>query len=403
MDVFHNIEVNSLTLFGFILLIGVIGGYLAYTTKFFPRVTGYIIIGLLIGPSVLGILSQSLLEETKILVDLAVGLILFQLGLEIDLRRLYQNKRILITGIAECLISFAALFGTLYLFGINTLQCLIAAAIGVSSSPALNLAIASQSDTFGPVMQRSLILIAINNVLSFMLFIVFIPYMYTTAQEFIGFDIKFIFDPLLRLFGSAFLALVLTYAMILVAKLIGKRETAQFSLMAGMLLFAVGLAKMFHVSPILTPLLFGMMLINLDHEEHVSEVELGNSGEMFFIILFVYTGAQMHLNLVLSVGWIAAAYVIVRMASKFIPVFFLSKQHGYNNRQSAALGMTLLPMASMAIGLLNATADISQVFSQVVSAIVLASIVIIEVIAPVISVFAFKLVGEIDPNNEVDH
>ena len=65
--------------------------------------------------------------------------------------------------------------------------------------------------------------------------------------------------------------------------------------------------------------------------------------------------------------------------------------------------MTLLPMASMAIGLLNATADISEVFSQVISAIVLASIVIIEVIAPVISVFAFKLVGEIDPNDEIDH
>lgn len=403
MDFLQNMEINSLTLFGFILFIGVVGGYLAHTTKFFPRITGYIIIGLIIGPSVTNILSQTLLEQTQILVDLAVGLILFQLGLEIDLRRLYQNRRLLTTGVAECCLSFFALYGALYLFGVDHLQSLIAAAIGVSSSPALNLAIASQSDTSGPVMQRSLILIAINNVVSFIFFIAIVPFIHTSTQPVINTDLRVLLDPLLELFGSAFLAIVLTYIMIFIARLIGKRADAQFSLMAAMLLFAVGLAKMFGVSPILTPLLFGMMLVNIDHEQHVLEVELGSSGEMFFIILFVYTGAHMHLDLVLSVGWIATAYVVVRMISKFIPVYFLSQHHGYNSKQSAALGMTLLPMASMAIGLLNAMADIAPVFSEVVAAIVLAAIVIIEVIAPVISVFAFKLVGEIDENETIEH
>lgn len=71
---------------GALLLIGLIGAALANRSGRLPGITGMIFVGFLAGPSVLGLVSPTMLGEARVFVDIALGLILFQLGLLLDAR-----------------------------------------------------------------------------------------------------------------------------------------------------------------------------------------------------------------------------------------------------------------------------------------------------------------------------
>ncbi len=96
-------------------------------------------------------------------------------------------------------------------------------------------------------------------------------------------------------------------------------------------------------------------------------------------------------------------FVVVRTIGKVIPVFYLARRNGLTRRQALSTGLTLLPMASLAIGLLKTTAGISPEFASKLSIIVLGAIAILEVIGPVITVFALKRAGEIAKDAQVAH
>ena len=70
---------NELTSIGLILLLALMAGHLVKVLRV-PEVTGYILVGIALGPSVLGWLSEDNLVALGILSEVALGLILFSVG-----------------------------------------------------------------------------------------------------------------------------------------------------------------------------------------------------------------------------------------------------------------------------------------------------------------------------------
>ncbi len=386
---------NILMLFGAILLTGVIGGQLAHNTGIFPRITGYILIGFILGPNTSGILSNTLLENVRVFADLSVGLILFQLGLQVDLKHLWQQKMILLTGVFESILTLILIFTTLVLLKINYLHAALVAAIGVSSSPAVTLLIANEFDVKGPVTQTSLTLTAINNVLAFCFFTLIVPFLRMKFDHSDGSVGTSLLIPLYRLFGAVIFACVLSAFMLWIGRFIGKRENIQFSLLAGTIIFAVGMANFLQVSSLMAMLALGTIIATLDKENYLMEVEFGHSGEVFFVILFVIAGASLHIHQLIEVGWVAILFVAARVLSKLLPVVIMSKKLNLNRTQAYSLGLTLLPMASMAIGLVNSLQSISAEVASTLAAIVFAAVAILETIGPVLTVMALKKANEL--------
>ena len=64
---------NPLALFGLLLLAGLIGGELVKRVLHLPRITGYVLIGMLLGASGFGLLDKRLIAEAWIFVDIASG------------------------------------------------------------------------------------------------------------------------------------------------------------------------------------------------------------------------------------------------------------------------------------------------------------------------------------------
>lgn len=95
---------------GMVLLLGLLGGKVAHRFRV-PRITGYMLTGLLMGPSVLKVISSDTLSEIHVLNEIALGLILFAIGGEFQLSRIRAlGKRIIWIGMAESAGAFVLVF-----------------------------------------------------------------------------------------------------------------------------------------------------------------------------------------------------------------------------------------------------------------------------------------------------
>lgn len=395
-----SLEINNFTVFGGLLIAGLVGGHLAARTRHLPRITGMILVGLLIGPSGAGILDEGMLADSRVFVDLALGLILFQLGLTLDLRTLSRDRATLWAAALEALVTFISILAALAAVGVDLLHASLAAAIGVSSSPAVLLMVVRDLDAHGPVTDRALRLVALNNFVAFALYTAILPFVHYQQQ--VGWFTVLV-TPVVQVIGAIGLALMITLVLIRAARWILSPHSDSFPLVVGFVLLALGLATMLNLSLLLTLLALGVFVRNLETHKRLVEVHFGRGGELFFLILFVVAGANLHLSELWIVGGAALAFVLARVAGKWFTVFAVSRIAGLTVAQSSATGLALVPMAGLAIGLVQSTQSLYPGFGELLSAIVLAAVAILETIGPVATEYALKIAGEVDSDESVQH
>lgn len=387
-------QTNNFLAFSTLLLVGIIGGRLAHFSRILPRITGYIFAGFILGPSVLDLLTYNLLDRAQIFSGLAISLILFELGTHVDLMWIVNKKRVFIISLLESVVSLLLIFTVLILCQVSVFSALLIAAIGVSSSPAITLLIASEYDAEGPVIKESLFVTALNNIYAFLFFTVIIFVFQFTAPDY-HMSLFTMLYPFYRLLGSIVVSLLLGVGLIYMGRFLGRHSSSQFAALIGVLILANGLAVSLHLSPLLTSLILGIVAVNLDKRKDLMEVEFGHSGEVFFVILFVFAGANLHASSLLSIGWLAMAFLVARFIGKLLPIMMVNNRMEVKKSNSIALAVTLLPMAGTAIGLLPGISRISIETGQLISTIILASIAVLETIGPVLTLFSLKIVGEL--------
>src|SRR5262245_56986468 len=156
-------------LFGLLLLAGIAGGELVKRFLNLPRIVGYILTGLLLGASGLNLLDQPLVDESWIFLEIALGLVLFELGRRLHLDWLANDRWLLATSLLECTLSFVLIYLALTAFDVRPIYATVAAAIGISTSPAVVLLVAQELKAEGQVTERALNLTALNSVAAFVL------------------------------------------------------------------------------------------------------------------------------------------------------------------------------------------------------------------------------------------
>lgn len=393
------LQINAMLVFGILILVGLLGGYLAAKTRFLPRITGFIAIGLLMGPSGLGLFGDEVLDFAKYFVEIALGLILFQMGRLLDIRQALQERPLIGASLLESALSFGLVFMALSWLGLDSLHAALVGAIGISSSPAVVMLVVRELGAKGPMTERALMLVAINNILAFLVFTSLLPLLhYSQAADWN----TILLQPAYRLLSSLALAWLLARLLLFLAARFGRDEGVQFALILGTVVGAVGLAVMVKASFLLTLLSLGVLSHNLDRKQVLEKLDLGHVTEIFFVILFVVSGARLHIDDLALAGWAAVAFVLARFAGKSLGVMVLAPT--VLPRQKAALmGLMLLPMAGMAIGLTQSAANLYPEFAKTLSAIILGAISILETIGPIATEFALKRSGEVADIAKVEH
>ena len=108
--------ISHAALFGALVVLGLLAGEAVRRYLTLPRITGYVVAGALLGPQALGLLTDNMLFDLRLLVDLSVGLIVFELGFRLDFKWLRANRWLLATAVAESLFCFWAIFAALAFF-----------------------------------------------------------------------------------------------------------------------------------------------------------------------------------------------------------------------------------------------------------------------------------------------
>ena len=383
---------NNLFWIGALLAVGVACGEAVRRVLRLPRITGYAAAGLALGPGGLGLIDRPVLEDLGVFADVAVGLVLFELGQRLDLAWLRRTPALALMGVAESLGAAALVFFTLhYYFDLVPLAAGIAAAIAVSTSPAALMRVAADLRAEGQVTERALIVTAINGVLAFLALTVLIPWVHF---EYRGGWLTMITHPLYLLGGSAALAVVAGWLTLRLAGLIGKSPERQFIAVIAMVVMTVGIAIALKLSVLLALLGMGALVRNADRDHHLVVVDSGNAGQLFYVCLFVITGASLDLALLATAGAAGLAFVLVRFAGKAVGVLALAPVVGLEWRKGVLLATALVPMSGLAVVLVHQTAALYPEIRASVAPVVLAAVVILELAGPVATQFALRRAGE---------
>src|SRR3954471_12414283 len=117
-------------LFAVLLVGGMLGGEMARSVRL-PRILGYVLVGMVFGPLANALSFEPLIDLGRIFLDLALGLVLFDLGRRMDLQWMKREWTLAAMGLLESLLSFAAVFATLVWLDVSAVKAGIAAAIAM--------------------------------------------------------------------------------------------------------------------------------------------------------------------------------------------------------------------------------------------------------------------------------
>lgn len=383
---------NALTVFGILLSFGVLGGLLAARARWLPSITGFMVLGLLIGPSGLGLLTGQALAESRVLVDIALGLILFKLGSTLHPIKAARDTRLVVTSLVEGIGTFAAVLALMVWVGSPPIMAALAAAIAVSSSPAVLIHVAEELHASGPTVNHAESLVAINNVLSFVLFSLTLPFALATERVELATALLL---PAYQMGGAVLIAIAVAWLAVSISKLTRPgEEHFRFALVVGAVTATLGLAQIFQASTLFAGLSLGIACRWMQGRTRITRVEFGGGGDVFFVILFVFAGANLHIADVVRYAPIALALVVVRTAVKMGTVYGIGRSFGTERRSALAAGMLLVPMAGLAIGLVQTTTQLMPELGARISAIVLAAVAVFETMGPPLAAFALRFCGD---------
>jgi len=383
---------NQMIWVGVVLVAGIAGGELVQRLLRLPRVTGYAAAGLALGPGGWGLIDQPLVDELIVFADIALGLVLFELGTRLDVAWLRRTPALALMGVAEALGAAALVFVTLNVhFGHEPLVAAVAAAIAMSTSPAVLIRVAADLRAEGQVTERALLLTAINGVVAFLALTVLIPWLHL---EYRGGWLTMLTQPLYLLAGSLVLAALAARALLTLVRLVGKHAERQFIVVIGLVVLTVGAAVALKISVLLTLLALGAMVRNADRERHFMVVDSGNAGQLFYLLLFVITGARLDLGLLATAGVAGLALVLVRFAGKALGVLAVAPFAGLRFGHAGLLALALTPMSGLAVVMVHETAALYPEVRASVAPVVLAAVVILELLGPIATQFAIRRAGE---------
>lgn len=377
--------------FGLILLIGSLGGFITHLIPWLPSITGFMAVGFFFGPSGINILSQETLAQSGILIHIALGLILYRLGLSLDMAMLRHNPSLLLVSLVESVATFCLVTYILSIFDVGIATAALVAAITVSSSPAVLLHVANEVGASGKVTESTETLVALNNLISFTLFSFILPFMhYTVGSHWM----TVILQPLYQLMGSLLLGIILGWCLHFFV--IKTRQAAQYrlALVIGTIMLAVGFAKETQLSMLLVPLVVGVAAKSIERENIVSELAFGPAFELFFIVLFVFAGAKLHVSELIEFAPAVFAVVVARTFAKTAGVTAATVLLRKPLRYGISSGLLMVPMAGLAIGLADTSCMMFMDQASLISATVLGAVTMFETIGPPVAAFAFRFSGE---------
>ena len=120
----------------------------------------------------------------------------------------------------------------------------------------------------------------------------------------------------------------------------------------------------------------------------------GSAGWLLTVILFALTLTSFHWRDIALGGVAALGLIVARFVGKLSGVLIFAKPSGLNWKQGAALGVALTPMSALAYLLVDDMYVLYPDYDPTLRAIVMCSIVVLQLVGPWLVYRSLALVGE---------
>ncbi|MEN3296295.1 MAG: hypothetical protein V7642_5548 [Burkholderiales bacterium] len=389
-DLTQPIQWNALLLFGSLLLMGLIGGHLVSKNAWIPRITGYLLVGFLLGGGGLQWLSGDVLKLATIFADIALALMVYQLGRYVDIGWLRIEKWLVTTVLVSALLCFTFVWLGLEWAGIARPQAMLAGVFSIGIAPAVVMVVIRDLRAEGHVTRRLAAMTALSNLVALLAAYVMLPIVATETSTPLQ---QMLASTLYSLFGSLLLAYITYRIMLALARLLGRERSRQFVLVIAIITLILGAAHALRLPVLLTMLAFAILSKNLDLQYDLMELEFGVASELFIVMLFVTIGASIRLSDVTAVGMPVAVLIGARFAAMACGILAFARLAKLRWRQAALLTLGTLPLSQSSLGL----AQISSLYPQTaasVAPLLAGTLIILELVGPIATQFALIKSGE---------
>ncbi|MBN1841686.1 MAG: cation:proton antiporter [Deltaproteobacteria bacterium] len=396
---------------GLLLILGYLGGRAANALKL-PRVSGYLVAGMLFSPSFFNILSSRLVgRDLYVITEMALSIIAYSIGGSLVLDRLKRVGRSVLwitlsQGGSVFLLTVAFLLPAMpFLTGFQGSEyslletylpmALIIGALSIATAASPLLAIISELRASGPFTTTLLGVIAISYGLS----IIFFALANTIANILIHPGAVFGIGMLAGAMGKIILSLLLGIpaAMFLrtIALLVRRRE-ALLMVILGILFGTSGVASSLKLSPLLANMVVGFVIVNLERRHHDFFLVVEQIQEPLFGLFFGLAGAHIDLRILMAAGLLTVAILVIRMGGKQLGAWIGTKVSRAPEDVKKYMGLALFPKANLAVGLVLVGKEVFPlpIVSNYLVNVVVGTVIISQLIGLPLVKYALGKVGE---------
>jgi len=397
---------------GIMMIVGFFGGQLAHRFKF-PMVTGYIVVGILLSPSVLNIIPQAAIDRMEIFVSIALGIIAYSIGSSLRFESIREMERSIawITPFQ----SLGAWFLTTLVLALTAPFILdiplatfwntyfpiafIIGAIASATAPAVVIALIHEYRAKGPLTTTLLSVVALDDAIAIIAFAIATGVsgsLLTVVSNLSWYET--LAAPLMEIFGSIALGAVLSTLLINVARL-AKSRSLLLVLVLGTIMLCVGISNLLGFSVVLANMVIGLVIANWGKREEFYLV-IDDIEDVILALFFVLTGLHFDMGTLMSTGLLALLIVVCRFSGKYFGTRAGARIAGSPAVVKKYLGFALLPKAGVSIGLALLAQSAFPSFGALIFNAMLASVIVNELVAPPLAKYAIFKAGELTPRSE---
>ena len=384
-------SIDSLALFSLLLVVGLLIGEWLHAHARWPKVIGYVLAGIVFGPSALGWISIEALAQARPIADAALGLLMLEVGRRLELKWLWRNAALLRGTLADISLSFALIFAfALWLVGLSPAWAAATAAVTMASAPAVVLLTIEESRAQGQVTERIILHTAIGSAASFVAFAVVLGIVHAELSA----DwLNAILHPLWVVAGAILVGGLGAWLALRIARTLPKRSLAQVFVLIACALLAVGIARMLAVPVFLTLFLMGVLLAATDRQQTLRYTDLPEGHWLLAIVLFVIVGASLPWqDFTWLAGLQALGLLLVRAAAKAAALAWSGGSLPLSKR--LLVGVGIQPLSATAVFMAYEIAGLYPEVGRSALTLPLFAAAMMELVGPALCRLALSRSGE---------
>ena len=367
-----------------------------------PKVTAFLLVGLLVGPSALDWVPTEHVELFEPLLKLAMALVLFNLGCEFTFSKVRRvAAHCMALSIAEITATAVLVTIGLALFGCTGSMALLLGCLAVATAPATTILVLKEFRSEGPVTESTGFLVAMNNFACIILFeFAFLGIEWFQGSLQVSFS-RQMFGVLLNVAGSMGLGIV---GGLVVSYGCGFLNMKRWLvLLVAAVTFLLGVDESFEIPYMLSFLMMGVTVANTsDYKQKIVD-ELDHLSGLLAVLFFVAHGTELDAGAFIAAGKLGIVYIAFRIVGKWLGVYVAAKATRQPPEVRNWGGSCLFAQAGAAIALSTIAVNRNPDVGKPIQDSILGSVVLFESIGPLFIRQSLIQTGEVPLAQAIHH